>query len=278
MADVSYTDEAKFPLSADGGRNWGAIINGILAILDRGLEVTLTAGEAISEGDVVALKASDGKMYKALATSETLTPAIGFAPADVASGSEGKVLGFGYIDVRTSYDGSSIEFDIGDAVYVGSTAGQLAATRDSWSSPVGYAKAATNNSWDTRIMVRPGPRRAELFEQISIDKQAHFTQEVWLGDLGAGEVIDWTQGNNQAGVLNNDLVLNFTAPSGPAHLTLRLKGDTVGGHTLTWPTAVQWASGGTPPAVSLGASYTDIFCGYYDGSGNYYGSLGTSFC
>jgi len=162
-------------------------------------------------------------------------------------------------------------------VYVGSTAGQLAATRDSWSSPVGYAKTATNNSWDTRIMVRPGPRRAELFEQISIDKQAHFTQEVWLGNLGAGEAIDWTEGNNQGGVLNDDCALSFTAPGGPAHLTLRLIGDAVGGHTVTWPTAVQWANGGTPYAVSLSANYTDIWCGYYDGSGNYYGSLASSF-
>lgn len=278
MADLTYTDEAQFPENEDGGASWGAIINGVLEALDKGLRITLEAGEAISAGDAVALKASDGKMYKALSTSETLTPPIGIAIADVASGSDGLVLGFGWIDVHTSYGGgASVDFTAGDMVYVGSTAGQLSKTRDSWSSPVGYAKADTNNSWDTRICVRPGSRRAELVEQICIDKQAHFTEEVWLGELGSGEVIDWTQGNNQGGVLNTNCGLSFTPPSGPAHLTLRLVGDSTGGHTVTWPTAVQWAGGGTPSAVSLSPNYTDIWCGYYDGNGNYYGSLASSF-
>jgi len=274
---VSYTTEAKFPLNEDGGGNWGAIINGVLTILDRGLEVAFTAGEAISASDVVALKAADGKMYKALATDSTLTPAIGVAPSDVASGSVGKVLGFGYIDVHTSYVGASVDFTAGDQVYVGSVAGQVAATRNSWGGPVGYAKADTNNSWDTRIMVRPGDRRSELVRDIAVEKQAHFAEEIWLGNLGTVEAVNWTNGNNQAGVLNDDLALSFTDPSGPCHLTFRLIGDAVGGHTITWPVATQWPSGGTPLAVSLAASYTDIFCAYYNGAGAYYGTLATSF-
>jgi len=274
---VSYTEEAKFPLNEDAGGNWGAIINGVLEMLDRGLELTFTAGEDISEGDVVALKASDGMMYKALATSETLTPPIGIAPNDVDNGEEGKVLGFGWIDVHTSYTGDSIEFTAGDAVYVGSTAGRVAATRSSWGSVVGTVKTDTDSSWDTRILVRPHARQAELFDQVAIDKQAHFTEEVNLGNLGSVETIDWTQGNNQGGILNDDLALSFTAPGGPAHLTFRIAGDAVGGHTVTWPVAVKWASGGTPQAVSLAATYTDIFCAYYDGNGSYYGSLATSF-
>jgi len=278
MADVSYTEEAKFPLSGDGGRNWGAIINGVLTILDRGLEVAFTAGEAISASDVVALKAADGKMYKALASDSALTPAIGVAPSDVASGSVGKVLGFGYMDVHTSYSGgSSVDFTAGDQVYVGSVAGQVSATRNSWGGPVGYAKADTNNSWDTRIMVRPGYRRSELVRDIAVEKQAHFAEEIWLGNLGAGETINWTNGNNQAGVLNANLALSFTDPSGPCHLTFRLIGDAVGGHTATWPVATQWPSGGTPLAVSLSPNYTDVFCAYYNGAGAYYGTLATSF-
>ena len=275
---VDYTAQAKFPLNEDGGGNWGAIINGILDILDRGLEVTLTAGEAISAGDVVALKASDGKMWKAISTDSTLTPAIGVAPSDVASGAEGKVLGFGYIDVHTSYSGgSSVEFTAGDGVYVGSVAGQVAATRDSWSSPLGYAKADTDNSWDTSIMVRPGPRRSELVRDLAVEKQAHFAEEISLGNLGATETVNWQSGNNQAGVLNDDLALSFTAPSGPCHLTFRIIGDAVGGHTMIWPAATQWPSGGTPLAVSLDPDLTDIFCAYYDGAGNYFSTLATSF-
>ena len=275
---VDYTAEAKFPLNEDGGGNWGAIINGVLTILDRGLEVSFTAGEAISAGDVVALKAADGKMYKALSTDSTLTPAIGIAPSDVSIAAVGKVLGLGYIDVHTSYSGgSSVEFTAGDQVYVGSIAGQVAATRNSWGGPVGYAKADTDNSWDTRIMVRPGDRRSELVRDIAVEKQAHFAEEIWLGNLGAGETINWTNGNNQAGVLDANLQLSFTDPSGPCHLTFRIIGDAVGGHTVTWPVATKWPSGGTPLAVSLGASYTDIFCGYYNGAGTYYGTLATSF-
>jgi len=272
---VSYTDEAKFPLNEDGGANWGAIINGVLEAMDAGLEMTLTAGEAISGGDVIALKASDGKMYKALGTSEALTPAIGIAPEDVANGSEGKVRGFGWIDISTS--STSVAFTAGDNVYVGAVAGTLSATRSSWGSPVGYAKSDTNNSWDTRICIRPGPRRAELVDQLSIDKQAHFTQEVWLGNLGSSERVNWPNGNTQAGVLNDDCALSFTDPGGPCHVTLRIEGDAVGGHTVTWPVAVKWPSGGTPLAVSLSPNYTDVFCGYYDGGGNYFGTLGTSF-
>lgn len=153
---ISYTEEMKFPQSESGGYNWGAILNGVLEALDSGQELTFTFGEDVDAGECVAINSTDGRIYKADAKSATLTPAIGFAPNDVTSGNDGKVRYFGYVDVDTAFSaGASISWSAGEAVYPDSVAGRICKTQYSWANPVGYAKGATDSSWNTRVVVQP---------------------------------------------------------------------------------------------------------------------------
>ncbi len=267
---VSYTDEAKFPLGPDGGSNWGSICNGIFTALDAGFELTLQAGENIEAENVVCLKI-DGKIYKASSASQVLSVPIGLAPSAISSGQYGKVRGFGWMDITTP----GLSFNAGDAVYLGSTAGTIAKTRQGYGVLLGYCKQSTNNSYDTRIIIQPRHRYAELVESLAIQTQAHFIQEVAHGNMGAARTIDWRLGNKQGGTLDTNCALSFTAPAGPANLVFRFQEDGDGGNKVTWPVAVKW-SGGAVPEVSVSPNLVDIFCAYYDGT-NYYGSLATSF-
>lgn len=153
---TSYTEEAKFPQLDTGSQNWGSVINGIMEALDAGAELTFVFGENVSAGDVVAVKPTDGKIWKAASNDPLLTPAIGFAPNTVVSGNEGKVRYFGWIDVDTSFaSGDSVSFTPGDCVYVGSVAGRLAKTQYSWANAVGWAKSSTDSDFISRIVIHP---------------------------------------------------------------------------------------------------------------------------
>lgn len=62
----------------------------------------------------------------------------------------------------------------------------------------------------------------------------------------------------------------FTAPAGPANLSLKLIQDATGSRTATWPATVKWA-GGTAPTLTTTANAEDLITFYYDGT-NYYGA------
>lgn len=272
MCAISYTSEAKFPLSEDGGYNWGAIINGVFEALDRGMELTFSAGENIAAGDVVALK-SNGSVYKAKATDQALTPAIGIAPSAITSGQEGKVRGFGYIDVDTSYScGASVSWSPGDPAYVGTVAGRLSKTRTSWSGPIGWCKQVTDGSFDTRFFLAPAHRRSEMFLDAKFQNGATFWREVAIGASGAAKTIDWTQGNKQAVILSADCEFTFTAPAGPCNLVLRLVQDGTGSRLVTWPGSVKWPAG-TAPTLTTTTWAEDLVCFYYNGISYYGGSI-----
>ena len=152
---INYTDEMKLPLPDGLPYNWIAIFNGICEQLDAGAELTFTFGENVAAGDCVALK-TDGKIYRALNTDATLTPAIGFAPNAVTSGNEGKVRWFGWIDIDTSWSADRyISWSPGQCAWVGSTEGRLAKQSYSWGNVVAWAKAHTTASWNTRFVINP---------------------------------------------------------------------------------------------------------------------------
>jgi hypothetical protein len=152
---INYTEEMKMPMPDGLPYNWIAIFNGIVELLDKGAELTFTFGETVAAGDVVALK-TDGKIYKAKATSSTLTPAIGFAPNAVTINTEGKVRYFGWIDVDTSYSyNRQVSFSPGDCVYCSSIAGRLSKASYSYANALGFAKAHTTAGWLTRIVIKP---------------------------------------------------------------------------------------------------------------------------
>ena len=265
---ISYTQEMLFPQLEDGGYNWGAVFNGIVELLDKGLELNFEAGENIGAGDCVAIKMADAKIYKALDTDSTLTPTIGIAPSAITSGNRGKVRYFGWCDIDTS--DTSVSWSPGEYAYVGSTAGKLSKTRQSWSNAVGFAKSWTDSDFTTRLVINPQHPVDARFESIDIEKQATYDEEVDNGESGATATIDWTAGNIQGVTLTDDCTFTFTAPAGPANLVLRLVQDGTGSHNPVWPATVKWPAG-TEPTWTATAWGVDVVAFYCDGT-NYYGS------
>ena len=77
--------------------------------------------------------------------------------------------------------------------------------------------------------------------------------------------IDWGTGNAQRVELTGDCTLSFTAPpAGVGNLSLKVKQDSAGGHTLTWPGTVVWPMGQT--VIPSGALGLIILTFYHDGS------------
>ena len=95
---------------------------------------------------------------------------------------------------------------------------------------------------------------------------AEFAAEFDNGNSGASKTIDWNSGNNQKVNLDQNTTLSFTAPSGPAHLLLRITGGA--SFTITWPTITWLTSGGTAPTLDG----TDIVVIWYNGT-TYYGAI-----
>jgi hypothetical protein len=113
-------------------------------MLDIGDEdYTMTAGEAISAGDLISIIEDTGaKVVKADATNGTARRAMGYAPSSIADAADGTVrLGNGVI---TGLSGLTI----GARYYLSKTAGDVTDDVSSFSGgdiiqPVGYAKSAT---------------------------------------------------------------------------------------------------------------------------------------
>jgi hypothetical protein len=258
---TSYTPEMKLPLQEDGGYNWGAIINGVLELLDKGFELTFTFGESVSAGDVVAIKtegADHGKIYKAASGDSTLTPAIGIAPSAVTSGNEGKVRHFGWIDIDTSYAaGVNPSWSPGEYAYVDDVAGRLTKSWTDKPDAVGFSKSWTDANYNTRFVIMPQHPYDARFGRMRLDADVHFDAEYDNGNSGASLAIDWANGNKQKVTLTDAL-------------TLKLVQDAGGTNTVTWPATVKWASG-TAPTLTAAGDAIDLIALHFDGT-NYYGS------
>lgn len=113
---------------------------------------------------------------------------------------------------------------------------------------------------------------AGTFTDIAIGGEAHFGTEVDNGDSGATDTIDWTAGNKQKSTLTDNVTYTFTNPSGACSLILKVIQDAGGTNTVTWDGDVQWA-GGNAPTITVTGNAVDIVAFYYDGNGNYYGSI-----
>ena len=139
---ASYTGEAKFPLQDNGGGNWGAVQNGMLADVDAGDWLRFTAGEAITAFSAVYLK-SDGKIYLADADDIAKLPVVGIAPYAITIAEEGRILRSGWVDYDDT-DYTALAADENDVVYVSGTAGELTTAMPSGTAQVfGYAKTVT---------------------------------------------------------------------------------------------------------------------------------------
>lgn len=97
-----------------------------------------------------------------------------------------------------------------------------------------------------------------------------YTSEIDNGNSGAADTIDWTTGNIQKSTLTDNVTYTFTAPTGPAHLTIRMIQDAGGTNTVTWPATVKW-SGGTEPTWDTTGDRENYAFFYFNGA-NYIGS------
>lgn len=106
----------------------------------RDTAVVLTAGAAISQGQLIGINSS-GQAVLADADAGTPIPAVGFALRDVASGEKGAFA------IAGELIDSSWSWTAGQKLYLSGTAGGLTATAPSTATnlvqPVGIALSAT---------------------------------------------------------------------------------------------------------------------------------------
>ena len=97
------------------------------------------------------------------------------------------------------------------------------------------------------------------------------------GNSGTSKTIDWNNGNEQKITLTDNVTLTFTAPSsGYGKFTLIIDQDSTGGRTVTFPSSVKWAGGGTAPTITSDANARDIVTFLYDGT-YYNGTISQDF-
>lgn len=100
------------------------------------VRVGVTAGETLTRGDLVAIKAADGLAYKADADDATLRPAVGIIGTGGATGVKVEVVVTGKISGFTGLTPGAL-------AYLSGTAGATTQAAPVWAQPVGLALSAT---------------------------------------------------------------------------------------------------------------------------------------
>ncbi len=99
--------------------------------------MSCTAGETLTSGNIVAIKAADGKCYKADADDATLRPAVGLIGKGGAASAAVEVIITGII---TGWTGQTI----GAPGYMSGTAGAVTQAAPAYTQKVGVAISATD--------------------------------------------------------------------------------------------------------------------------------------
>lgn len=142
------------------------------------------------------------------------------------------------------------------------------ATFDATNTRVGIATASPSTTFEVG--------GTTTTTDLQINESVYFDAEVDDGNAGTADTIDWTIGNAHKSTVTGNVIYTFTAPSGPAHLTLKLVHDaTATSYTRTFPATVKWA-GGAAPTWSQIASSIDIVTFYFDGT-SYFGAANIGF-
>jgi|GEM_PF-3314810 len=133
------------------------------------VRVSAVAGEALAVGDIVAIKAADGKAYKADADDATLRPAVGIVGGARAIGATAEIIVVGRV---TGWTGLTP----GAYGYLSETAGLVTQTAPAWNQPLGVALSATdyfvtfNNYFDSSGLTAVGTLTQGLvFEGTTAD-------------------------------------------------------------------------------------------------------------
>jgi hypothetical protein len=106
------------------------------AVKQQWVRISLTAGETLTKGQMVAIKAADGYAYKADADVSTLRPAIGIVGTGAAAGASVEVIVEGIVTGWTSQT-------IGAPGYLSETAGAVTQSAPTYNQQVGIAISAT---------------------------------------------------------------------------------------------------------------------------------------
>lgn len=101
------------------------------------VRISATAGETLTTGQVVAIKAADGLAYKAKADDATLRPAIGVVGKGATSGNKVEIVVVGVVTGWTS-------LTKGAEGYVSATAGAVTQSAPAYSQQVGIAIDGTS--------------------------------------------------------------------------------------------------------------------------------------
>jgi hypothetical protein len=110
-----------------------------------------TAGELLATGDVVAIKGSDGKAYKAMADQSTLRPAVGAIGKGGAAASTVEIVVEGIITGMTA-------LSPGARIFLANSPGGLTATAPTNNQVIGWVlPGAASAATSTTYYVKPIP-------------------------------------------------------------------------------------------------------------------------
>jgi len=180
---ISYTSEGKFPLLDTGASNWGAVINGVLEQLDKGIELSFIAGENLLQYDTVYIFSAN-IVKKAYAGGAGTKPAIGLALSAAVSSAPVKVRVWGWVDYDDTAFGD-LGASAGNTIYLANIAGKLTITPyTDYPQVVGIAKTATV-SHITRICLNPVTHVHQLVDKTSSPTFAGLTLTGFSGVIKA---------------------------------------------------------------------------------------------
>lgn len=107
----------------------------------------------------------------------------------------------------------------------------------------------------------------QIFEQdIEIELEKLVTPHISFESTDYGviadnatSVIDWSVKNIQKVTLTDNTNFTFIDPLGATHLSFEVIQDVSGGHTMTWPSTVDWTEGITPGSGATGKTMIVTF-------------------
>jgi len=159
-------------------------VQGVIVPKEVKPSLSAVAGENLALGDIVCIKSSDGKAYKASASNATLRPAVGYASTVARTGTSVRITTSG------SFAGYN-DLTVGQPVYLSATAGTYTQTATvGWYQQVGVAVTSTTIRVDIKAA-----------SSITTDDISNIS--IWLaGQLSGGTILLLNIGDGNATIDN----------------------------------------------------------------------------
>lgn len=134
---MAFTTNYNFPEMPAGAVEWVAVFNDLIAKIEAGRTVKITAGEAISAYEVITIGDAAGDHF----LCDNSGSFLGIAKADIANGAQGYV----YCDYGDEIINGGWSWTRGALLYVSATPGALTeADPGSGAVPIAYAHTTTS--------------------------------------------------------------------------------------------------------------------------------------